>query len=294
MKVGEWMQCHNCQANNPEDAKYCKACGESLTTFQRMMDLNYKGRTQRYSEEEFERRASAKAKTRKKKASDVETDAGMYGEGAAFNPVKRSETFEYTGTQRATVARSKNSPAFLVSLYVSLALAAVNFVLPFFAWMSYRLTDYVSGTQSLFGLLTKFFGSNDMVSFLAGFDVDSYYSSMLPGELNGGFFAAKIIAIVIAGLFAVGLIFYLIFIILAAFRLRSSGTLGIMAAVFTIIADVVILVSLSVLNIVIANYDIFQWNLVSFTPTVLPWISIALSVVIIIMSCVIKVTGRKE
>lgn len=288
------MQCHNCQANNPDDAKFCKVCGESLTTFQRMMDLNYKGRTQRYSEEEYERRTSAKAKTRKKKASDIETDVDMYGEGAAFNPVKRSETFEYTGTQRATVARDKNTPAFLVSLYLSLALAAVNFVLPFLDWMSYRITDYGSSTQSLFGLLMKFFGSNDIISFFAGFGVDPSYSAMLPGELNVGFFAAKIIAIVVAGLFAVGLILYLVFIILAAFRLRSSGTAGIMAAIFTIIADVVILVSLNVLNSLIANYDIFQWNLVSFTPTVLPWISIALSVVIIIMSCVIKVTGRKK
>ena len=293
MKVGEWMQCYNCQANNPDEAKYCKACGESLTTFQRMMDQNYKGRTQRYSGEEFERRTSAKAKPRKK-ASDIMTDVNMYGEGAAFNPVKRAETFEYAGAQIPAAVRSKNSPAYLISLYVTLALAAVNSVLPFFAWMSYRLTDYVSGTQSLFGLLAKFFGSNDIISFLTGFGVDSSVSAMLPGELNGGFFAAKIIAIVIAGLMVVSMILYLIFIILAALRRRSCGTLGIIAAIFTIIADAILLVSLGVFNSVIASYDVFSWELFSLTPTVIPWISIVLSVVIIVMSCVIKVKGRKK
>ena len=285
------MECKNCKANNPDDAKFCHVCGESLTTFQRMVDLNYKGRTRRRSEDEYEQRTSKNGKKKLPEPMVGETyDA--YGEGAAFNPVKRAETIEYDGTRRTASSKPRYSAPYLISVYILAALAAAMPVFSFFGRITLA-SGGNSGSLSLFDFFGLYAESSDAYGFFTELGHDLSLFPKVLDKIDFYYTAGLIVSIVSAAILAVALLLCFITVLLALLRRRSASSVGIVAAVFTLFADALSVGVCMYITRRLAGY-VLGTDFLTVTTAPAVWISVILAVLLFIACIAVKATGKRR
>ena len=185
----------------------------------------------------------------------------------------------------------------MTSLFTAL-LAALNFIFPFLAWLGYRITlgeyQIAQDKVSLFDFLKSFMENGNVVKFLFGGNGDYGFAQFIPQDLTDKYAFARIGAFIIAGIFALSLLFYLIFILLVLFRARSAPGLGISAALVTGLGNAGFLLAVGKLNDYVLKLDILSLKPLQINPTSMTYISIGLSVLIILLCVTFAALDKRK
>lgn len=288
------MVCKNCGTENADTVKFCKACGEPIAeqwnrNAQEQEPMTDISRPRRFD------------KSKAKSPDEYFFTPPVYGE---------TEPYQSTGQRRqprreperdpndAYRPRKKgNTPYVAVSAFTAV-LSLLQFALPFLKWFSYRYSAFGQSFSqedlSLFDIVRHFAGGDNVISFFTGFQTDLGLSNYLPDSITDKFAYGRVIAFVIAGVFAVGLFLYLLFVIFALCRLPAAPGMGVSASIVTILASGGFLFAVGRLQSLIAQYDVLSLNIAQFSVTPAAYISIGLSVLIILLCITFSILDRRK
>lgn len=288
------MVCKNCGVENPDRVKFCKACGEPIAAAwnteldeQDTVDIN------KPQAPVFDRSAA-------KSPDEYFFTPPVYGETQPYHAAGQRDygnDFREYSPEPPRPRKRSNTPYIMVSLF-TVALSLLHFALPFLNWLSYRYSafgqSFSQDDLSLLDIVKSFADSDNIISFFTGFESDWGVSNYLPDNITDKFAYGRVIAFVIAGVFAVGLLLYLLFILLALFRARAAAGMGISASLVTILASAGFLFAVDKVNSLIEKYDVFSWNIAEFKLTPAPYLSIGLSVLIIVLCITFSILDRRK
>ena len=290
------MICPKCSEMNPDNAKFCHNCGyafEVVTARPRHMQ----------PEQDDSRFAPFDEEPRFNK------DEARSPDEYFFTPKQYGETQPYSGADRQSFdrrsgqaedfrsRRQSNTPYVVTSLLTAL-LAVPNFVFPFLSWLGYRITlgeyQIAQDKISLFDFLKSFMENGDLLKFLFGNNSDYGLAQFLPQDLADKYAIARVGAFVIAGIFALSLLFYLIFILLTLFRARSAPGMGISAAIITGLGNAGFIFAVNKMNDYVLKLDFLSLKPLQISMTSMTYLSIGLSVLIILMCVVFAALDKRK
>ena len=290
------MICPKCSEMNPENAKFCHNCGyafEAVTARPRHMQ----------PEQDDSRFAPFDDEPRFNKDEAHSPDEYF------FTPKQYGETQPYSGADRQSFDRRReqaedfrprrqnNTPYVVTSLLTAL-LAVLNFVFPFLTWLGYRVTlgeyQIAQDRVTLFDFLKSFMENGDLLKFIFGNRSDYGLAQYLPQDLADKYAFARIGAFVIAGVFALSLLFYLIFILLVLFRARSAPGMGISAAIVTGLGNAGFILAVNKMNEYVLKLDILNLKPLQINLTSMTYLSIGLSVLIFILCVVFAALDKRK
>lgn len=290
------MICPKCSEMNPDNAKFCHNCGYAFeVTAQKPRHMQ--------PEQDESRFAPFDEEPRFNKNESRSPDEYF------FTPKQYGETQPYSGADRSSFDRRReqvedyrprrqsNTPYVVVSLLTA-ALSVLNFVFPFLAWLGYKITlgeyQIAQDKVTLFDFLKSFMENGNLVKFLFGNGSDYGLSQFLPQDLADKYTLARLAAFVIAGIFAISLLFYLIFILLVLFRARSAPGIGISAAIINGLGNAGFILAVSKMNEYVLKLDILNLKPIQITPTSMTYLSIGLSILIFIMCVVFAALDKRK
>ena len=137
---------------------------------------------------------------------------------------------------------------YLVVTYFTAFVSLLNFVMPFLDWVHFRFSVPMLGitldekytpfriVEELFGISDVSSQLNDAVQSFSGWDIFPDFIGADAESLNAALFFAKIVSTVIFSVFAIGLILYFVFFVLALLQRKSATGFGITAAVFMLLS----------------------------------------------------------
>lgn len=290
------MICPKCSEMNPDNARFCHGCGypfEAAAPQPRHMQ----------PEQDESRFAPFDGEPRFNKKEARSPDEYF------FTPKQYGETQPYTGADRQSFDARREAPAqvrprrrsntpYVVTSLLTALLAVLNFVFPFLTWLGYRFTlgeyQIAQDKVSLFDFLRSFIENADLLKFLFGNGTDYGFAQFMPQALAEKYTFARIGAMIIAGIFAIALLLYLIFILLTLFRVRSAPGMGISAALITILGNVGFLFSVNKISEFVKQFSVFNMNLFQINLTSTAYLSIGLSVLIILLCVVFAALDRRK
>ena len=296
------MICKSCGEINADNSKFCSACGEPLVydvprTRNREEPFIYDAqRTQNreealryFSEEPQFDRSHAKS------PDEYFFTPKSYGEE---EPYSGGSTYAYQNERVSSRPKQKSNAAFIATSLITAVLAAFNFVLPFAHWITYQYsalgTNLAQGDMNLIGLVRRFLEKDNIVTFFIDSDSDFGITELLPNSVNDKFMYGRLGAMVIGGLFALGLLLFFIFILLVLFRSRAAVGMGISASLVTILADAGFLFAMNKFCALLEKYDVMELNVLTVTLKPTPYLSIGLCALIIVMSIVFSALDRRR
>lgn len=160
------------------------------------------------------------------------------------------ENNKYEKTQREpSYPRQKRRPRSVLSIpyivvtYFTALVSLLNFVMPFLDWVHFRfsvpmLNVNIDEKLNPFMIIQKLFTIDDVNTLLKGavqdysnWDVFPDFIGTKTEALNSALFFAKIASALIFSVFAIGLLLYVVFFVLALFQRKSATGFGIAGAV---------------------------------------------------------------
>lgn len=281
------MICNRCGAVNPDNANCCKACGALLRAPERNAWENTHT-YENYDEPVYDRSAA-------KSPDEYFFTPSSYGEE---RPYSGGNARAYDSARVIERPRKKSNAPYIVTSLLSALMAAFLFALPFAKWLSYQYAAFgknlFQGEFTLVDLVRRFMEKDSLITFMSGMGTDLGLSDMLPDAVSDKYLLGRIGAFVVAGIFALGLLLFFIFILLAVFRVRAAAGMGISAALVTILANAGFLFMVSRFQAILEQYDVFSMNLLTITVKPTPYLSIALCILIIVMCIVFSMLDRRR
>ncbi len=283
------MICKKCGEINADGAKFCSACGASLLS-EEEITRNREEALEYFSEE------PAFDRSQQKSPDEYFFKPTSYGEE---EPYSGGDASAYRNERVYSRPRHRSNAAFIVTSLVTALLAAFNFVLPFAHWITYQYSAFgenlAQGNMNLVDLVRRFLEKDNIVTFFIDTDTDFGITELLPDSVNDKFMYGRLGAMVIGGLFALGLLLFFIFILLVLFRSRAAVGMGISASLVTIIADAGFLFAMNKFCGLLEKYDIMELEVLTVTLKPTPYLSIGLCALIVVMSIVYAVLhGRRR
>lgn len=266
------MKCKNCGDINEEGSLFCQECGEPLVD-------------------------SAKTKKHKTDNKKPDSEKTKSKKGARVT-VRRGRRARETESDR--IYRSRLP--YLITAFLAAAVSVVQFVLPFFNWVSYSymlLGNNVSNDKlDLIDLANRFYKNDNLVTFVTGSEDVYGIKKLIPGEAHEKFSQGRTAAIYVSYIFIISLVLYLAFIILVLLRKRiGAAALGIIASLVNALGCMGVMYAVKLLVEAEAEYNSFSWISIELKALEMPYAGLAVSG-IIIMLCVVFVilginTGKK-
>lgn len=283
------MKCPNCGAIIAANTPSCPICGKQLYTAVQE-PLHSRQRTYRPEQENPEYDHNAAASPDEYFLSDE-----YYGETAPYrSPARRG--YGYGAELQRPVAARKSRVPYLITSFFASVLAVLQFITPFFEWaaFSYSLFGFgvSSGRLTLIELAWRVFVNKDIISMFTGMQDNYGIGELIPAEVREGYATARQYAILVAAVFAIGFLFYFIFIILALAQRRvGAAVTGILASLFNAAGCLSVIYFINTLNKLVTTYDGYLWNEVQFTALSMTYLSLGLSAAITVTCIIFLILG---
>lgn len=263
------MRCKNCGELNEKDSLFCQECGEPLKH----------------------------SKPQKQKESPKKNKKSYSKKGARVT-VRRGKQALETESDKAYRSRLP----FIITAFLAAAVSVVQFIVPFFKWVSYSymiLGNNVSNDRlDLIALADRFYKNDDLVTFVTGSEDVLGIKKLIPSEALDKFSQGRTAAIAVSYIFIASLVLYLAFIVLVLLRKRiGAAALGITASLLNAAGCMGVMYAVKLLVEAEEKYNSFSWVTIEIKALEMPYVGLAVSG-LVIMLCVVFIilginTGKK-
>lgn len=253
------MKCKNCGEINEKGSLFCQECGEPLKPS--------KPQKQNDSKNSSSKKGARVTVRRGKRASETESDR---------------------------VYRSRLP--FIITAFLAAAVSVVQFILPFFKWVSYSymiLGNNVSNDKlDLITLADRFYKNDDLVTFVTGSEDVFGVKRLIPSEALDKFSQGRSAAIAVSYIFIASLVLYLAFIVLVLLRKRiGAAALGITASLLNAAGCMGVMYAVKLLVEAEEKYNTFSWISIEIKALEMPYAGLAVSGIVIMLCVVFVILG---
>ena len=253
------MKCKNCGEINEKGSLFCQECGEPLKP----------------------------SKPQKKK--DNKKSASKKGARVTVRRGKRASETESDRVYRSRLP-------FIITAFLAATVSVVQFILPFFKWVSYSymiLGNNLSNDKlDLITLADRFYKNDDLVTFVTGSEDVFGVKRLIPSEALDKFSQGRSAAIAVSYIFIASLVLYLAFIVLVLLRKRiGAAALGITASLLNAAGCMGVMYAVKLLVEAEEKYNTFSWISIEIKALEMPYAGLAVSGIVIMLCVVFVILG---